>query len=52
MTLSVIAADGGLSANQTFFVAIAITLACAWLSWHYVEQPCLRLKTRFQMRRR
>lgn len=52
VTLSVIAADGGLSANQTFFVAIAITLACAWLSWHYVEQPCLRLKTRFQMRRR
>jgi peptidoglycan/LPS O-acetylase OafA/YrhL len=52
VTLSVIAAGGGLSVHQTFFVAIAITLACAWLSWRYVEQPCLRLKARVQMRRR
>lgn len=52
ITLSVIAAAGGLSVHQTFFVAIAITLACAWLSWRFVEQPCLRAKSWFQMRRR
>ena len=51
VTLSVIAVDGGLSPDQTFGAAIAITLACAWLSWRYVEQPCLRLKARVKMRR-
>lgn len=52
VTLSVMAVDRDLSIHQTFFAAIAVTLVCAWLSWHLVEQPCLRLKTRFQMRRR
>ena len=52
VTLSVIAVGGGLSVHQTFFAAIAITLACAWLSWRFVEQPCLRLKTRVNVRRR
>lgn len=52
VTLSVMAVDGGLSIHQTFYAAIAITLACAWLSWRYVEQPCLRLKARVRMRRR
>lgn len=51
VTLSVMAMMDGLSIHQTFFAALAITLACAWLSWHLVEQPCLRL-ARFQMRRR
>ncbi len=52
VTLSVIAAAGGLSVHQTFFAAIAITLTCAWLSWRFVEQPCLHAKLWFQMRRR
>ncbi len=49
VTLSVIAAAGGLSVYATFAVTIAITLACAWLSWRFVEQPCLRLKSRLRM---
>jgi len=49
VTLSVIAAANGLSVYSTFAVTIAITLACAWLSWRFVEQPCLRLKSRFRM---
>ncbi len=52
VTLSVMAVDGGLSIHQTFSAAIAIPLACAWLSWRFVEQPCLRLKARAKMRRR
>jgi len=48
VTLSVIAVRSGLSIRSTFAVAIVITLACAWLSWHLVEQPCLRLKSRFR----
>ncbi len=52
VTLSVMTVDGGLSVHQTFAVAIVVTLACAWLSWHCVEQPCLRLKPRVQARRR
>ncbi len=49
VTLSVIAAAGGLSVYATFAATLAITLACAWLSWHFVEQPCLRLKSRLRM---
>ncbi len=52
VTLSVIAAAGGLTIHQTFFVAITVTLGCAWLSWHFVEQPCLRAKSWFHMLRR
>ena len=53
VTLSVMAVFGErLSVHQTFSVAIAVTLACAWLSWRYVEQPCLRLKPRVQARPR
>lgn len=48
VTLSVIAVRGGLSIRSTFAVTLVITLACAWLSWHLVEQPCLRLKSRFR----
>lgn len=48
VTLSVIAVANGLSVYSTFAVAMAITLGCAWLSWHFVEQPCLRLKTRLK----
>ncbi len=50
--LSVMAVDGSLSVHQTFFAALAITLLCAWLSWHFVEQPCLRLKARAKPRGR
>ena len=52
VTLSVMALDGRLSVHQTFSAALAITLFCAWLSWRFVEQPCLRLKARVRMRRR
>ena len=46
VTLSVIAVASGLSVYSTFAVAMMITLGSAWLSWHFVEQPCLRLKSR------
>ena len=52
VTLSVMAVGGGLSVHQTFGAALALTLICAWLSWHFVEQPCLRLKARVETRRR
>ena len=52
VALSVIAIDSGLSIHQTFLLTLAITLFCAWLSWRFVEQPCLRLKTRGITRRR
>jgi len=50
VTLSVMAAASGLSVYSTFAAALLITLACAWLSWRFVEQPCLRLKSRLRMR--
>ena len=43
--LAVIASAGGLSIYQTVLVTVVITLGCAWVSWHLVERPCLRLKT-------
>ncbi len=49
VTLSVIAAANGLSVYSTFAATIAITLACAWLSWRFVEQPCLRLKSKLRL---
>jgi len=49
VTLSVIAVRSSLSIPSTFGVTLAITLACAWLSWRFVEQPCLRLKSRFRL---
>ena len=52
VTLSVIAVARGLSVYATFAVAIAVTAACAWLSWRFVEQPCLRLKSRLARRSR
>ena len=52
VTLSVIAVDGSLSIHQTFLASLAITLICAWLSWRFVEQPCLRLKSRVKTRLR
>ena len=47
VTLSVIALDGTLGVLPTFAAAASLTLLCAWLSWHLVEQPCLRMKSRF-----
>ena len=45
VTLCVLAASGQhISTAALFAVTIAITLACAWLSWRFVERPCLRLK--------
>ncbi len=52
VTLSVMAVGGNLSVHQTFFAALATTLLCAWLSWRFVEQPCLRLKARAKRHRR
>ncbi len=53
VTLSVLAAAGGrLSVTRLFPVTLAVTLACAWLSWHGVERPCLRLKPWSATRRR
>jgi len=37
---------GGLAWWQLFPLALAIAAALAWLSWHVVEQPALRLKPR------
>ncbi len=50
-TLSVIAVDGKLGIYTTFAIAAAASLAFAWLSWRFVEQPCLRLKSRLQVRK-
>ena len=49
--LSVIAVDGKLGIYSTFAIAAAASLIFAWLSWHFVEQPCLRLKLSLQMRK-
>ena len=49
VTLSVIAVAGGLSVYATFAATMAITLVCAGLSWRFVEQPCLRLKSRLRL---
>jgi peptidoglycan/LPS O-acetylase OafA/YrhL len=32
-------------------VKLAITFGVAWLSWHYIEQPIIRLKGRFHYKR-
>lgn len=37
---------GRLSWWQLFLSALTVTAAIAWLSWHFVEQPALRLKPR------
>jgi peptidoglycan/LPS O-acetylase OafA/YrhL len=39
---------GGPQLNAYTLTALAFPLACgfAWLSWRYVEEPCLRLKSR------
>ena len=49
--LSVIAVEGKLGIYSTFAIAAAASLIYAWLAWHFVEQPCLRLKSRLQMRK-
>ena len=49
VTLSVITMGGELGINATF--AISVSLCCAWLSWHIVEQPCLRLKSKFHVQK-
>ncbi len=36
----------GLGPEGVFLVTTPICLACAWLSWHFVERPALRLKRR------
>lgn len=38
---------GGQTIAGNIAIATAIALACAALSWHLVERPALRLKTRF-----
>ena len=38
--------SGGLAWWQLFPLALALAGALAWLSWHLVEQPALRLKPR------
>lgn len=35
----------------TALLAIPLTLVCAWLSWHYVEQPALALKPKARLSR-
>ncbi len=30
-----------------FIVSFSITLICAILSWHFIEKPCLKMKTKF-----
>ncbi len=39
-------APKGLSTERVFLITTVICLACAWLSWHFVERPALRLKKR------
>ena len=50
VTLSVIAMGGELGIYATFAISVSLSLSCAWLSWHIVEQPCLRLKSKFHVR--
>ncbi len=37
-------APNGLSTEKVFLLTTLICLVCAWLSWHFVERPALRLK--------
>ena len=51
VTLSVIAMGGELGIYATFAISVSLSLIFAWLSWHIVEQPCLRLKSKFHVRK-
>jgi peptidoglycan/LPS O-acetylase OafA/YrhL len=46
VTAMVMHAGGGLAWWQLFLLSLPLTLGAAWLSWHFVEEPFLRLKSR------
>jgi peptidoglycan/LPS O-acetylase OafA/YrhL len=39
----------GTGAIFTFFTAVPLVLAVAWLSWHFIEKPLLALRRRFSV---